>query len=93
MGVPAPIPMPIPMPIPGIGLRLAAVGVSILVTTVWVMGWGFLWYKAPDLTQHQIEPEQRLVGVPSGALLKLKLVTVRQHCFHRAACRLHVHVS
>ena len=50
---------------------------------VWVMGWGFLWYKAPQLTARQIEPEQRLVAVPGGVLLKLKLVTVRQHRVYR----------
>ena len=44
---------------------------------VWMMGWGFLWYKAPELAERQIEPEQRLVAVPGGLLLKLKLVTVR----------------
>ena len=64
---------------------LASVGVLILVMVVWVMGWGFLWYKAPELTKRQIEPEQRLVDVPTGALLKLKLVTVGEHCFCRAA--------
>ena len=58
---------------------LASVGVLILVMMVWVMGWSFLWYKAPELIERQIEPEQRLVHVPGGVLLKLKLVTVRQH--------------
>ena len=58
---------------------LASVGVFVLVMMVWVMGWGFLWYKAPELIERQIEPEQRLVHVPGGVLLKLKLVTVRQH--------------
>ena len=46
---------------------------------VWVTGWGFLWLKAPELEERQIEPEQRLVAVPGGVVLKLKLVTVRGH--------------
>ena len=50
---------------------------------VWVMGWGFLWYKAPELTERQIAPEQRLVDVPTGALPKLKLVTVSLHRVYR----------
>ena len=57
---------------------LAPVGVLILVMMVWLLGWGFLWYKAPELTKRHIEPEQRLVDVPTGVLLKLKLVTVRE---------------
>ena len=61
-------------------VTLASVGVLILVMVVWAMGWVFLWYKAPELTERQIEPEQRLVDVPGGVLLKLKLVTVRRHC-------------
>ena len=64
---------------------LASVGVLILVMMVWVMGWSFLWYKAPELTERQIEPEQRLVAVPGGMLLKLKLVTVSVHWFCLAA--------
>ena len=62
---------------------LASVGVLILVMMVWVMGWSFLWYKAPELTERQIEPEQRLVAVPGGVLLKLKLVTVCEHRVYR----------
>ena len=62
---------------------LASVGVFVLVMVVWVMGWGFLWYKAPELTGRQIEPEQRLVAVPGGVLLKLKLVTVCEHLVYR----------
>ena len=50
---------------------LASVGVLILVIMVWAMGWSFLWYKAPGLTERQIEPEQRLVAVPGGMLLKV----------------------
>ncbi len=62
---------------------LASVGVLILVIMVWAMGWSFLWYKAPELIERQIEPEQRLVAVPGGMLLKLKLVTVSVHRVYR----------
>ena len=65
---------------PDAGASHGAAGVMCFVLALWSLGWGFLWWRSPDI--HEISPEQRLLEMPPEWLLRLKLVTVAGECYN-----------
>ena len=65
---------------PDAGASHGAAGVMCFVLALWSLGWGFLWWRSPDI--HEISPEQRLLEMPPEWLLRLKLVTVVGECYN-----------
>ena len=57
------------------GATLGALGVFIFTFVLWMLGWAFLWYEAPNM-QH-IKPKQWLVNMPADNLVRLKVCLPR----------------
>jgi hypothetical protein len=59
---------------PDAGASRGVAGVGCFILALWTLGWGFFWYRAPEI--RPVQPEQHLLGMPPKWLLRLKLVSI-----------------